>query len=74
MRYDPLAGNVETVFLESAERYETIPAGTALIWFREDGITGVPLVPASATGGGEAPAGGGSLGLVASGTVASAGG
>lgn len=42
VKYDVLGGYVESVFVSGATVTATVPAGSALVWFREDGTTGVP--------------------------------
>ena len=42
VKYDALAGNMETVSIPVLAPTMTIPASSALMWFREDGVTGVP--------------------------------
>ena len=42
VRYDALAGNLETVSVPGAVLTLTVPASSALMWFKEDGVTGVP--------------------------------
>ncbi len=45
-RYDALAGSVAPIFLATTDLVVTVPAGSALVWFKGDGTTGVPLTPA----------------------------
>lgn len=42
IKYDPAAGNLATVSVPTLTVPMTIPASTALMWIREDGVTGVP--------------------------------
>ncbi|MEN8008103.1 MAG: alpha-amylase family glycosyl hydrolase [Candidatus Krumholzibacteriota bacterium] len=42
VKYDALAGNMETVSVPGPTRTMIIPASSALMWFKEDGVTGVP--------------------------------
>lgn len=41
VKFDPTAGNVQTEFISGGMRATTLPASTALIWFKADGTTGV---------------------------------
>ena len=43
VKFDPVAGNLEPFFVPTTGQVVTVPAGTALVWYREDGTTGVPL-------------------------------
>jgi 1,4-alpha-glucan branching enzyme len=45
VKFDALYGYVEPVFISSLQQTVSVPAGSALVWFREDGTTGVPLAP-----------------------------
>ncbi len=42
IKYDALAGNMEAVWIPALTENMTIPASSALMWFKEDGITAVP--------------------------------
>ena len=41
--YEPILPSLLPVHYETTDQAVTVPAGTALVWFREDGTTGVPL-------------------------------
>ena len=40
--FDAAAGNMRTVDVPAPTQTMTVPASTAYIWFKEDGVTGVP--------------------------------
>ena len=42
VKFDAASGNMETVSVPSLTLNMTVPASTALMWVREDGVTGVP--------------------------------
>lgn len=42
VKFDPGADNLETEEISGASRATTLPASTALLWFKADGTTGVP--------------------------------
>jgi 1,4-alpha-glucan branching enzyme len=42
VKFDAASGNMETVSIPSLAQNITVPASTALMWVREDGVTGVP--------------------------------
>jgi hypothetical protein len=42
VKFDAASGNMETVSVPSLTMNMTVPASTALMWVREDGVTGVP--------------------------------
>ncbi len=42
VQFVPTASYVETIFVPGTSLTVTVPAGSARVWFREDGTTGVP--------------------------------
>jgi len=42
VKFDAASGNMETVSVPALTMNMTVPASTALMWVREDGVTGVP--------------------------------
>lgn len=42
VKFDPAAGNVQSELISGGVRATTLPASTALVWFKADGSTGVP--------------------------------
>ena len=42
VRFDAAAGNLATVDIATTSEFMTVPASTAYLWVREDGVTGVP--------------------------------
>jgi hypothetical protein len=46
VQFEPLSGSLGLVSVPDLNRTVTVPAGSALFWYREPGTTGVPLSPA----------------------------
>ena len=45
IKFDALSGNLESIFISNLTQTVTVEGGSALVWFKEDGSTGVPLSP-----------------------------
>ncbi len=45
IKFDTLNGNLEPVFISNLTQTVSVAGGAALVWFKEDGSTGVPLSP-----------------------------
>ena len=51
VKFDALNGYLEPVFISTTAQTVTVPGGSALVWFKADGSTGVPLTPPLTPGG-----------------------